>query len=84
MTHVIVFKHSIDREVVGTMKRKAVNDLDAFLRGVARNADFYRSLGSFIVDKQSYAHDDVQSLQSDWMAIGNDMKGVMKNERFSK
>ena len=80
----IVFKHSIDREAVGTMRKKTVSALDAFVRGVARNADFFRSLGSFSTDKQLSIHDDAKSLQSDWMAIGNDMKGVMKRERISK
>lgn len=80
----IVFNHSIDREVVGAMKKKTVSAFDAFVCGVARNADFFRSLGPFSTDNQSSIHDDAKSLQSDWMAIGNDMKGVIKRERFSK
>lgn len=63
-------------------KKQNNNMLDAFIRGYARNADIFRAIGT---DKPKlYVKSDAQAIRSDWEAVGNDMRTVMHNGRYSK
>lgn len=60
--------------VSGKMRRKE-SILDAFLRGYARNADFFGALRHH--DKKLHIMSDEEAIRSDWKAVGGDMGSVM-------